>query len=166
MVGPFAYMPMSLLLDRMNIRSWCGLEMRFAPVRNCETDIRSANAQFSQRASRTQSNTAWQRERSSRKCSKRGLSPGDHLPQFNLPWSRLFRRCGRQRQRVAGLFLRWLIKARPQAAERVFGPMRAPGAIAEDQQEQCQGRAQRRQRQAPVDLGQLQHDDVQEAARP
>src|SRR5205814_1874376 len=57
-----------------------------------------------------------------------------------------------------------LTKSRAEAAQRVFGLVDAPGAIAEDQHQQGQRRAERRQRHAPVDLRQLQHDHVEKTA--
>src|SRR2546429_2398579 len=66
---------------------------------------------------------------------------------------------GREGQRVARLF--WLIESGAEIAQRVFGVVSAPDAIAEDHHQQRQRNAEGRQRHAPVDLGQLQHDHVE-----
>src|SRR6185369_4723687 len=57
MASPSAFMPMSSLLARMNIRNWYGFVRRFASVQNCGTLMKSGSVRFSQVGSTIQSIT-------------------------------------------------------------------------------------------------------------
>src|SRR5438105_4779192 len=109
--------------------------------------------------------TRWQSYANGMRQSNHGKRLGGSERPGESPLKKLLLRLRRREgQCLARLFLRRLVQPRAEAAQRVFGLVDAPGAIAEDQHQQGQRKAERRQRHAPVDLRQLQHDHVEKTA--